>query len=96
MINSQDNPVGWALLAYELEDAREALVELLAATNDPDFDETEFGIQLAQIYSHLNRAWNSRAHAGEQSQAEFQRFSDLPKDRHPLRGQHSPPDSEAQ
>ena len=86
MINSEDNFVEWALLSYELEDAREHLVELLAATNAPDFDESEFGIQLAHIYSHLNRAWNSRAHLGEQSDADFQRFSDFPKDLHPLRG----------
>jgi hypothetical protein len=96
MINREENIVEWALLMYELEDAREALVELLAATNAPDFDESEFGIQLAHIYSHLNRAWNRRAHLGEQSDADFQRFSDFPKDLHPLRGQLSPPDSEAQ
>ncbi len=86
MINREKNLVEWALLSFELEDAREHLVELLAATNDPDFDETEFGIQLAHIYSHLNRAWNSRAHVGEKSDADFQRFSDFPKDLHPRRG----------
>lgn len=95
MINREENVVEWALLSYELEDAREALVALLADTDSPEFDETEFGIQLAQIYSHLNRAWNSRAHVGEQSDADFQRFSEFPKDLHPLRGKLSPPDSEA-
>ena len=96
MINREDNPVEWALLSYELEDAREHLVALLAATDSPDFDETDFGIQLAHIYSHLNQAWNSRAHVGEESDADFQRFSEFPTDLHPLRGQLSPPDSEAQ
>lgn len=96
MINREENLVEWALLSYELEDAREHLVELLAATDSPDFDETEFGIQLSHIYSHLNRAWNSRAHFGNQSDADFQRFSEFPKDLHPLRGQLSPPPSDTQ
>ncbi len=86
VITLNDNPVEWALLVHDLDDAREHLVDLLAASNSPDFDETEFGIQLAHIYSHLNRAWNSRDHLGEQSEADFQRFSDFPKDLHPLRG----------
>ncbi len=90
VITSNDNPVEWALLVHDLDDAREHLVDLLAASNSPDFDETEFGIQLAHIYSHLNRAWNGRTHAGNRSDADFQRFSEFPKDLHTLSGQSLP------
>jgi hypothetical protein len=95
VITSNDNPVEWALLRYGLDDAREHLVELLAAMEAPDFDETEFGIQLAHIYSHLNRAWNSRSHTGDQADSDFQRFSEYPRDLHPLRGQMSLPVTES-
>ncbi|MCP5281562.1 MAG: hypothetical protein H6930_08270 [Rhodoferax sp.] len=57
MINKSVNPVEWAGLMYELEDAHEHLADLIAdIEKDPEFDERDFQVQLAHIFSHLNRA----------------------------------------
>jgi hypothetical protein len=87
MINEQTAPVAWALLQYELTDAQEGITSLLRdMTDGKEFSEVEFGIHMAHIYGHLNRAWNGRNAADEQWQAdnvpdEWQNFptrEDLP------------------
>jgi hypothetical protein len=60
MINNKDNPVAWALLVTELDEAREHLESL---TNEMvkagTIEDTEFAVQLGHIYAHLNRVWHS-------------------------------------
>jgi hypothetical protein len=52
MINKSVNPVEWAGLMYELEDAHEHLADLIAdIEKDPEFDERDFQVQLAHIFS---------------------------------------------
>ena len=61
MINKHINPVGWAALMYELDDAREHIGTLIAEMNtDATYGEANFRIDLGHIYSHLNRAWHRR------------------------------------
>jgi hypothetical protein len=62
MISMKDAPVSWAMLMYDLDDAREDLESLLTEmrNNDAEVDEEYFRIRLSHIYWHLNRAWNHR------------------------------------
>jgi hypothetical protein len=79
------NPVGWATLMYELDDAHEHLGDLLKEmTDSADFTEAEFRIQLGHVYAHLNRAWfgrNMDEGFGEQERA---RASAFPTDLDPI------------
>ena len=64
MINQKDNPVAWALLTDELQDAHEHLGNLIRAMEgyeDPETDEEDFRINLGHVYEHLNRAWHKRS-----------------------------------
>lgn len=56
-----EHPVAWAMLMYELADAREhlgALIDLMAA--EGSIDESDFRVQLGHVFAHLNRAWHGR------------------------------------
>ena len=81
MINGKDNPVEWALLAYEIEEVVEHLQDLSnEVIPGSEIDETEFEIQLGHIYSHINRIWNSRNHTGELSKEDHDKYSEFPTD----------------
>lgn len=84
MINRKDNPVEWALLMYELTDAREHLSDLIDGMGESeDDDETGYAVLLGHVYSHLNRAWNNRnAKAGLESR--WLEHSSYPDDLQPL------------
>jgi hypothetical protein len=90
MIDPQTNPVAWALLDYELTDAQEHLTQLCQEIQqNPDFDEVDFRILLAHIYSHLNRAWNRRDATDAQvtpdiAQSTWDKWSQFPTDIEPL------------
>ncbi len=80
-------PVARAMIGYDLSDAQEHLGQLLQEMrDDPEFGEIEFGIGLAHIYAHLNRAWHQRNASEEETEApndthweEWSRFpTDLP------------------
>lgn len=61
MITKEENPVEWAGMMYELEDAHEHLAALISnMESDPTFDKTDFRIQLGHVFAHLNRAWYRR------------------------------------
>ncbi|WP_395005497.1 hypothetical protein [Undibacterium sp.] len=79
MINKENSPVEWAGLMYELEDASEHLSVLISEIeNDPEFDETDFNIQLQHIFSHLSRAWHRRKFDREISELEWVVASKFP------------------
>jgi len=85
MINNNTNPVEWALLMYELEDAKEHLQDLIDEMADSRaFDETDFRIQLGHVYAHLNRSWNARNYEGEVSDENRDKFSSFPTDLEPI------------
>jgi hypothetical protein len=85
MITKKDNHAEWALLLYELEDAKEHLETLMQEmADDPEFDEVDYRIGLGHIYSHLNRAWNARNRLGtDWTQERHEEFSQFPKDIEP-------------
>lgn len=85
MINKSVNPVEWAGLMYELEDAHKHLTDLIADIDkDLEFEEKDFQVQLAHVFSHLNRAWHRRAIVGELSEEQWETASLFPTDLSPL------------
>lgn len=79
MINKNDNPIEWALLMYELSDAHEHLEKLIKQMSSKDFiDEIDYKINIAHIYSHINRAYKSRAHIGDINTEKHTEFSQFP------------------
>ena len=85
MINKEANPVEWAGLMYELEDAREHLAALIVdIEKDLEFDETDLRIQLGHVFSHLNRAWNRRDLNRNFSDEEWTLASKFPNDLEPI------------
>ncbi|WP_020410542.1 hypothetical protein [Hahella ganghwensis] len=85
MINAEDNPVEWALLAYELEEVIEHLQDLSTQLSQAgSLSEEEFVVEMGHVYSHLNRIWNSRNHIGDISDEKWKAFSQFPKDIDPV------------
>lgn len=82
-------PVTRAMIGYNLSDAQEHLGELLQEMLDaPEFGEVEFGIGLAHVYAHLNRAWHQRNAREEEiddpNNARWEEWSRFPTDLQPL------------
>lgn len=85
MINKEQNSVGWAILMYELDDAREHQSNLIAEIqNDPEYDEANLRVDLGHVYSHLNRAWHRRNNSEDISEAEWVEASKFPSDLEPI------------
>ncbi|NHQ87701.1 hypothetical protein HA050_16410 [Iodobacter sp. HSC-16F04] len=85
MINKEQNPVGWAMLMHELNDAREHLSNLITESqNTPEYDEVNLRVDLGHVYSHLNRAWHHRNKSGDISEPEWVESSKFPTDLEPI------------
>jgi len=85
MINSKDNPIEWSQLMYELEDAHEHLGNLIKEmSKEGRIDVEGYAVDVAHVYAHLNRAWNSREFIGEMSEAQWGEYRAFPKDLEPL------------
>ena len=85
MINQKNNPVSWALLITELEEAQEHLGSLVdKMANVGAVEEEEYAVDLGHIYAHLNRAWHSRSQDGEISDEQWPVFSNFPNDLKPV------------
>lgn len=85
MIYRENNPVEWAGLMYELEDAHEHLANLMTdMMNDATFDEADFRIQLGHVFAHLNRAWYRRNLRRDITEDEWTVASKFPDDLDPI------------
>ena len=85
MIDKESNPVEWSTLVYELEDAREHLSKLISDLEiEPVFGDEEFRIQLAHVFSHLNRAWRRREMSRDFSDSEWEEASQYHHDLKPM------------
>jgi len=84
MLSKQVNPIAWVMLLYKLADAQEAIESLLKdmLVEAQDFDEVEFRVHMAHIYSHLNRAWNARnaTDAQHDDNAAWEEWNKFPTD----------------
>ncbi|KAI9130823.1 hypothetical protein [Acaryochloris sp. CCMEE 5410] len=82
MINATDSPINWALLLYELDDAKEHIESLMSQMAEQgQIDEIDFKIQIAHVYAHLNRSWNTRNLADDTAE---ERSSAFPNDLEPI------------
>jgi hypothetical protein len=85
MINRESNPVEWAAFMYELEDANEHLATLISELGSvKELSEEDFAVQMAHIYSHLNRAWSTRNTLGTISEVQRHSASQYPRDLEPI------------
>lgn len=85
MINSKANPVEWTMLMYELEDAHEHLSKLIHKMQESgSIDVESYAVDVAHIYAHLNRAWNSRDFVGEMDDSQWESFRPYPNDLEPI------------
>lgn len=85
MINERDNPVEWALLIYDLEEAKEHLESLIDDLADKGrIDECDYAVHLGHVFAHLNRNWNARHLEGEIPSDEYERYSQFPDDLDPV------------
>jgi len=80
-MNAKDNPVAWALLIAELEDVQEHIESLInELMKKESIDDIEYEIDIAHIYSHLNRAWHRRKFIDDLTDEEWEKGSKLPID----------------
>jgi hypothetical protein len=85
MISKQSAPVGWSMLMYELEDAKEHLANLiLAMDTDAEYDEANMRIDLGHVFSHLNRAWHRRDVPEDLTEDQWKKASQFPVDLSPI------------
>ena len=85
MINNNQNPVAWALLLTELDEAREHLDSLTEKMIGAGaIEDSVFSVDLGHIYAHLNRAWHCRNQYAEISNNHWSAFSQFPKDISPV------------
>lgn len=85
MIDSKANPIEWALLMYQLEDAHEHLGDLIKdMENEGRIDVEAYTIHIGHVYAHLNRAWNSREFKGDMSEQQWEEYRAFPKDLEPI------------
>lgn len=85
MISNKENPVEWAALMYELEDARDHLENLAKAMAEAGaIDEIDYSVDLGHVFAHLNRAWNIRDLTHEIPDNEWRKLSAFPMDLEPV------------
>lgn len=85
MINEKDNPVAWALLLMDLDEAREHLESMVNQMNtDGMIDEADYAVQLGHVFAHLNRDWNARNTDSEIPESDYEKFSEFPDDLDPV------------
>jgi hypothetical protein len=85
MINPTNDPVGWAMLMYELEDAHEHLGNLIKEmSSTPDYSEEEYRIDLGHVLAHLNRAWHRRLVHENMTDDEWEAAREYPDDLRPI------------
>ena len=85
MINRNDNPVQWALLIGELNEAHEHLGKLISEmTTDTTYDESHLRVDMGHIVAHLNRAWVRRNCIRDLTDEEWDAFREYPQDLRPI------------
>lgn len=85
MINEKQNPVEWALIIMELDEAKEHIESLVSEmTQMGGIEESILQVKLFHAITHLNRIWNRRNHLGEVSDQESECFSKTPIEFKPI------------
>ena len=85
MIRKSDSPVAFSTLFYDLDDAKDHLIELIdAITNNSEYTEDEYRVELGHIYAHLNRAWNNRNLEDDSQEPDHDESRRYPQDLDPI------------
>ena len=85
MINSEDNPVQWALWLEELNEAHEHLGELIKRLgSEANYDEARLRVDMGHVMAHLNRTWARRNSTGDLTEDEFEAFREYHLDLRPI------------
>ena len=85
MINSEDNPVQWALWLEELNEAHEHLGELIKRlSSEANYDEARLRVDMGHVMAHLNRTWARRNSTGDLTEDEFEAFREYHLDLRPI------------
>lgn len=85
MFNSKDSPLEWAQSMSELEDTHAHLGDLTKCMADAGCIDMEgYSIDIAHVYAHMKRAWNSRKFEGDMSEAQWEEYRAFPTDIEPL------------
>lgn len=85
LLNKKDMPEEWSSFRDELDDAVGHLQRLIKELDEAgQVDETDFRIQLAHVYAHLNRAWYRRGLIGDIPESDFREAGGFPKDIDPV------------
>ena len=85
MIDKSANPVEWAALMYELEDAQEHLAGLIGQLeSDPTYEEENLCVDLGHVMAHLNRAWARRNIRRPITDQEWEAFREYQQDLRPI------------
>lgn len=85
MIDNEKNPVEWALMLFDLDEARKHLEDLIdQMSRDKGIEEEDFAVGLGHVFAHLNRNWNSRKLEGPIPENEWSAYSQFPTDLDPV------------
>ncbi|WP_412970764.1 hypothetical protein [Glaciecola sp. MF2-115] len=85
MITQNKNPLEWSTLMYELDDAVEHLNALVTQMSENgEIDEIEYKIQIAHVYAHLNRSWNTRNLTQTWNPEDREKLTQMPDDLEPV------------
>ncbi len=85
MINRKDNPIAWAMLLSDLEDAHDHLRDLIKEISaESEYGEPELRIDLGHVYAHLNRAWHRRLKSEDFTDSEWEAAGAFPDDLEPV------------
>lgn len=84
-MDEKKGPYRKAHLIDELCEASEHLNELIERiSNDPEYDEDYFRVDLGHIYAHLNRVWHTRNDPEYEIFENWDENSKFPKDLEPV------------
>ena len=85
MISRDRDPVSFSSFVDELADAEGHLHDLIEKVmNEPDYDETDFRVDLGHVFAHLNRAWHTRNSKDGDADADRGIVSAFPTDLTPV------------
>jgi hypothetical protein len=85
MIDANANPVQWAFLMEELNEAHEHLGKMISEMRaHSDYGESRLRVDMGHIMAHLNRAWTRRNFTRDLTDEEWAALREYPQDFRPI------------
>ena len=80
MISKEKNFLAWIELIDHLDEAKEHLAEITVKMSTAEnYGANEFEVDIAHVYAHLNRIWNSRNSSTCISEEDWEKISKYPE-----------------